>query len=169
MAGLFLGIDIGTGGVRACAVNSQGDIHGIASAALPPPRQDGDLIDQDPELWWQAAVTAILKLGQTVDLAGVERIAVDGTSGTLLLINAAGQPRSLGLMYNDARAAVESARIAEVAPTESGAHGRSSALAKLLHLVNGAMSMVHAMRFIKQTGSRAASGAATVSAMKTTH
>ena len=64
---------------------------------LAPPRQDGDLIDQDPELWWQAAVTAILKLGQTVDLAGVERIAVDGTSGTLLLINAAGQPRSLGL------------------------------------------------------------------------
>ena len=104
MAGLFLGIDIGTGGVRACAVDSQGDIHGIVSAALPPPRQDGDLIDQDPELWWQAAVTAILKLGQTVDLAGVERIAVDGTSGTLLLINAAGQPRSLGLMYNDARA-----------------------------------------------------------------
>jgi sugar (pentulose or hexulose) kinase len=148
MAGLFLGIDIGTGGVRACAVDSQGDIHGIASAALPPPRQDGDLIDQDPELWWQAAVTAILKLGQTVDLAGVERIAVDGTSGTLLLINAAGQPRSLGLMYNDARAAVESARIAEVAPTESGAHGRSSALAKLLHLVkrrdvDGARHAVH--------------------------
>src|SRR6478736_6189905 len=83
MAGLFLGIDIGTGGVRACVVDSQGDIRGIASAALPPPRQDGDLIDQDPELWWQAAVTAILKLGQTVDLAGVERIAVDGTSGTL--------------------------------------------------------------------------------------
>src|SRR6478609_443534 len=134
MAGLFLGIDIGTGGVRACAVDSQGDIHGMASAALPSPRQDGDVIDQDPELWWQAAVTAILKLGQTVDLAGVERIAVDGTSGTLLLINAAGQPSSLGLMYNDARAAVESARIAEVAPTESGAHGRSSALAKLLHL-----------------------------------
>jgi D-ribulokinase len=148
MAGLFLGIDIGTGGVRACAVDSQGDIHGIASAVLPPPRQNGDFIDQDPELWWQAAVTAILKLGQTVDLAGVVRIAVDGTSGTLLLINAAGQPRSLGLMYNDARAAVESARIAEVAPTESGAHGRSSALAKLLHLVkrrdvHGARHAVH--------------------------
>jgi sugar (pentulose or hexulose) kinase len=148
MAGFFLGIDIGTGGVRACAVDSQGDIRGIASAALPSPRQDGDVIDQDPELWWQAAVTAILKLGQTVDLAGVERIAVDGTSGTLLLINAAGQPSSLGLMYNDARAAVESARIAEVAPTESGAHGRSSALAKLLHLlkrrdVDGARHAVH--------------------------
>ena len=148
MAGLFLGIDIGTGGVRACAVDARGDIQGMASAALPAPRQRGDAIDQEPELWWQAAVTAIIKLGRTIDLERVERIAVDGTSGTLLLIDAAGEPRSLGLMYNDARAAEEAARIAEVAPTESGAHGRSSALAKLLHILNrrdmdGARHAVH--------------------------
>jgi sugar (pentulose or hexulose) kinase len=136
MAGLYLGIDIGTGGVRACAVDARGNIQGTASAAQPPPRQDGDALDQEPELWWQATVIAISKLGQTIDLAGVERIAVDGTSGTLLLIDAAGRPRSLGLMYNDARAAQEAARIANAAPAESGAHGRSSALAKLLHLLN---------------------------------
>jgi sugar (pentulose or hexulose) kinase len=51
-------------------------------------------------------------------------------------------------MYNDARAAEEAARIAEVAPAESGAHGRSSALAKLLHLLkrvdlDGARHAVH--------------------------
>ena len=114
MTGLFLGIDVGTGGVRACAVDARGDIHGIASAALPPPRQDGDARDQDPELWWQAAVTAIRKLGQTVGLDRVERVAVDGTSGTLLLVDAGGRPRSLGLMYDDARAAKEAARIADV-------------------------------------------------------
>lgn len=148
MAGLFLGIDIGTGGVRACAVEAHGDIQGTASAALSAPLQHGDAIDQEPELWWQAAVTAIIKLGKTIDLKRVERIAVDGTSGTLLLIDAAGEPRSLGLMYNDARAAEEAARIAEVAPAESGAHGRSSALAKLLHLlhqrdIDGACHAVH--------------------------
>ena len=148
MAGMFLGIDIGTGGVRACIVDSEGDIKGMASAALPPPRQDGDAIDQDPELWWQATVAAVLKLGRTVSLDHVERIAVDGTSGTLLLIDADGVPCSPGLMYNDARAASEAARIKEVAPAESGAHGRSSALAKLLHLlhqgnINGARHAVH--------------------------
>jgi sugar (pentulose or hexulose) kinase len=136
MAGLFLGIDIGTGGVRACVVDAQGDIKGIASAALPAPRQDGDAIDQDPELWWQAMAAAVLKLGQTVSLDHVERIAVDGTSGTLLLIDGDGRARSPGLMYNDARAASEAARITEVAPAESGAHGRSSALAKLLYLLH---------------------------------
>jgi hypothetical protein len=145
MAGWFLGIDIGTSGVRACAIDERGDIQGMASAALPAPRQAGDAIDQDPELWWQAVTAAIPKLGEIVDLAYVERIAMDGTSGTLLLIDAAGRPRSLGLMYNDARAAEESARIAKVAPAESGAHGRSSALAKLLHLLRDSSDACHAV------------------------
>jgi len=147
MVGSFLGIDVGTGGVRACAVDAQGHIAGSASVALPPPRQDGDAIDQEPELWWQAAIAAIRKLGETVDLAEVERIAVDGTSGTLLLIDAAGRPLSPGLMYNDARAAAEAERIAGIAPAESGAHGRSSALAKLLHLLSrgGAKDARHAV------------------------
>src|SRR5690348_4036726 len=135
MADLFLGIDIGTGGVRACAIDARAEIQGAAAAPLPAPQQRGDAIDQEPELWWQAMVMAIWKLGRTVELGGVARIAVDGTSGTLLLIDADGRPRSAGLMYNDARAVAEAARIAEIAPAESGAHGRSSALAKLLHLL----------------------------------
>ena len=138
MADLFLGIDIGTGGVRACAIDARAEIQGTAAASLPPPRQQGDAIDQEPELWWQAMVTAIGKLGQAVDLGRVTRISVDGTSGTLLLIDAEGRPRSPGLMYNDARSVAEAARIAKIVPAESGAHGRSSALAKLLHLLDQA-------------------------------
>ncbi len=50
MAGLFLGIDVGTGGVRACAIDARGNIQGAESTTLPPPRQDGNAIDQEPEL-----------------------------------------------------------------------------------------------------------------------
>ena len=148
MTGVFLGIDIGTSGVRTCALDAHGDILGMEAAALPPPLQDGAAIDQDPELWWHATVVAISKLGRSVDLEDVERICVDGTSGTLLLIDAAGRPCTSGLMYNDTRAASEAARIAAIAPKESGAHGASSALAKLLHLLGrrearGARFAVH--------------------------
>ena len=134
MAGVFLGIDIGTGGVRACAVDAHGGKLGMESAPLPSPRQSGPAIDQDPELWWDVTAAAIGKLGRKVDLQAVERVSVDGTSGTLLLIDAAGRPCTPGLMYNDARATAEAARIAAVAPSDSGAHGASSALAKLLYL-----------------------------------
>ncbi len=140
MTGLFLGIDVGTGGVRACAIDARGEIQGIESANLPPPHQDGNAIDQDPELWWQATTSAISGLGRTVDLKRVERIAVDGTSGTLLLIDTAGRPCTPGLMYTDARAANHAVRLAAVAPAESGAHGASSALAKLLFLLDLAQS-----------------------------
>jgi len=134
MTGMFLGIDIGTSGVRACAVDARGDIQGMESTPLAPPRQDGNAIDQDPECWWHATAVTISKLGPSIDLEAVERICVDGTSGTLLLIDADGRPCTPGLMYNDARAAKEAGRIASIAPKESGAHGASSALAKLLHL-----------------------------------
>ena len=148
MTGVFLGIDVGTSGVRACALDAHGDILGMEAATLPRPLQDGAAIDQDPELWWHAMVGAIAKLGRSVDLEAAERVCVDGTSGTLLLIDAGGRPCTPGLMYNDTRAAKEAARVAAVAPKESGAHGASSALAKLLHLLGrpearGARFAVH--------------------------
>ncbi|WP_119304862.1 FGGY-family carbohydrate kinase [Dongia deserti] len=135
MTPLFLGIDIGTSGVRACAIDGEERIVGAASVALPPPRRDGAAIDQEPEFWWQATCDAIRALGRSVDLSAIWRIAVDGTSGTLLLTDAAGRPVSPGLMYNDARSTHEAARIKGIAPAESGAHGPSAALAKLLYLL----------------------------------
>lgn len=134
---LFLGIDIGTSGVRTCALDASGDIVGMTAAELPAPRQQGPAIDQDPEIWWRAVIDVLRDLGRSVDLGTVSRIAVDGTSGTLLLTDAAGRPLSRGLMYNDARAATEAAQVKAVAPAESGSHGASSALAKLLHLLRG--------------------------------
>jgi len=135
MTALFLGIDVGTSGVRACAIDGDERVVGTASVPLPAPRQDGPAIDQEPGYWWRATGDAIQALGRSADLKDVWRIAVDGTSGTLLLTDEAGRPCSLGLMYNDARATGEAARIKAVAPAESGAHGPSAALAKLLYLL----------------------------------
>jgi D-ribulokinase len=148
MADLFLGIDVGTSGVRACAIDAQAHICGLASVALPPPRVDGEAIDQEPDFWWHAVIAAISKLGGSIDLGEITRIAVDGTSGTLLLIDADGRPCSAGLMYNDARATQQAGRVAAIASPESGAHGSNSALAKLLYLLdhaslNGARHAVH--------------------------
>jgi sugar (pentulose or hexulose) kinase len=133
-AAIALGIDVGTSGVRACAVDAAGHSVGVAAATMPPPRQDGAAIEQDPAIWWDAVLTALRALGRATDLASVRRLAVDGTSGTLLLIDAQGRPCSPGLMYNDARATASAVRIRQAAPPESGAHGSSAALAKLLHL-----------------------------------
>jgi hypothetical protein len=133
---LFLGIDVGTTGVRACAIDEAGRRVGVAAEPMPAPHQNGRCIEQDPEIWWQATEAVLRALGRSIDLSAIRRLAVDGTSGTLLLIDREGRPRSPGLMYNDTRAIAESGRIKAVAPPESGAHGATSALAKLLHLLD---------------------------------
>jgi sugar (pentulose or hexulose) kinase len=101
---------------------------------MPESARDGAAIEQNPADWWAALRPVLASLRRSVDLQRVRRIAVDGTSGTLLLIDDAGRPLTPGLMYNDARSRAAADAIAKVAPPESGAHGATSALAKLLHL-----------------------------------
>lgn len=62
------------------------------------------------------------------------RLALDGTSGSVLLTDAAGEPVSPPLMYNDGRATQEAALVASLAPSTTAAHGPFSGLAKILWL-----------------------------------
>lgn len=131
---LVIGIDVGTSGCRAVALDGSGSAVAQAARAMSPPRRSGNAIDQDPAIWWLTVKEALVDLLDQLDPKSVRAIAVDGTSGTLLLTDAAGTPLGPGLMYNDTRAEAEASRIAAVASATSGALGASSALAKLLHL-----------------------------------
>lgn len=131
---LFVGIDIGTSACRALAIDEGGSVAGQAAVPLPPPVVDGPAVTQDPVVWWTALTQACRTLGDCVPLGAVQAVAVDGTSATLLAVDAGGRPMGPALLYNDARADAEARRIAAVAPPESGAHGASSALAKFLYV-----------------------------------
>ncbi|MEJ2655192.1 MAG: FGGY-family carbohydrate kinase [Acidihalobacter sp.] len=86
-------------------------------------------------MWWQALVTALQQLSAALP-RGSEPIALalDGTSGSLLLTDADGPALHSALLYGDQRATDEAREVAATAPAESAAHGASSALAKLLWL-----------------------------------
>lgn len=131
---LFVGVDVGTSGVRAVAVDETGALRAQARVALPAPERDGARITQDPALWWAAVSRALDGLLDTIDRQAVVALAVDGTSGTLLLTDARGEPLSAGWMYNEASCEAEAARVAAIAPADSAARGTSSPLARLLHL-----------------------------------
>jgi sugar (pentulose or hexulose) kinase len=71
---------------------------------------------------------------------------VDGTSGTVLPVDAAGTPLAEPLMYNDRVADPDIlARVAAAAPMESAAHGPTSGLAKMLHFQSlpGVAKIIH--------------------------
>lgn len=131
---LFIGIDLGTSGVRACAIGQNEKLLHLCSTPLPSPIKNNPSITQDPALWWQATDQVLKQLFAQIDPSEVAAISVNGTSGTVLLCDDAGQPVADAVMYNDASCAEQAERIKALAPQSSGAHGISSGLAKLLYL-----------------------------------
>ena len=149
MNDLFLGIDLGTSGVRAVALDAAGGLIAQARAPLPEPlrepQPDGERRHQDPALWWQAVQAVLDELLARLDRSAVRALAVDGTSGTLLLTDAAGRPLAPASMYNDRAPAAWVARVAELAPADSAAHGSSSPAARLLEALAAHPQAAHAL------------------------
>jgi hypothetical protein len=138
--GLYLGIDIGTGGCRVIVIDEQERVVGEAAAPIPVPLRHDNQITQDSTLWWKATDAALRQVFQRVPAAKVRAIAVDGTSGTLLLTDKKGAPITPALMYNDSRAVVQADRLLPIAGRQSGAHGAASSLAKLMWLTERQMT-----------------------------
>lgn len=133
---LFIGIDIGTSGIRVIAIDESGQSRANTSTSLPAPLREGNASEQDPLLWWQALLGILKILLQQIPDDEVCAIAIDGTSGTMLAIDAKGIPLSPALMYNDSRAQDEASKISSVAPANSAVHSATSGLAKWLWLQN---------------------------------
>ncbi len=131
---LFLGIDVGTSGCRAVVIDQHGAQVATHHVTMATPNQKNDQRSQNAVVWWQAVCRLLKELGSVITMNKISAIAVDGTSSTLLITDENGIPLHDGLMYNDARSHKEAEQITAIAPAESGAHGASSALAKLLWL-----------------------------------
>jgi sugar (pentulose or hexulose) kinase len=123
---LGLGIDIGTSGVRAVAIDRAGMVQGQGTARIAAADR------RDPAAIWRAVTAALDALRPTIDMAAVAAIAVDGTSGTLIITDASGAPTGPATLYNDPGPPDLVGRIADIAPANSAARGTTSPLARLL-------------------------------------
>ena len=112
-ADVWVGLDLGTQSVRALAVTADGTVAGSGSRKLTG-RRDGPRHEQDPDDWWHAVAAASRDALREVPPAAVRGVAVDATSGTVLLVDPDGTPLTPGLMYDDTRAAAEVDRVNEV-------------------------------------------------------
>ncbi len=132
MPDLYLGIDLGTSGARAMVIDADGHEHGTGKSALAD--HPGGV--RNPAVWWAATEHAVKAALANIQPSDVVALAVDGTSGTMLPIDALGQPLAEGLMYNDVcRDADLLARIAAASPETTAARGATSALARAVQLL----------------------------------
>jgi sugar (pentulose or hexulose) kinase len=79
---------------------------------------------------------ALGALQAAANLSGVRGIAVDGTSGTVLMLDTAGNPVGEASLYNDPAPEGGVRAVAAAAPAGSAAHGAASPLAKILATQN---------------------------------
>lgn len=149
---LFLGIDVGTSGVRTAVINQQCREVAFARTSLPQATLEEGRPVQDPDEWWRSLERCLESLSSNLiqlgrSMAEVAALAVDGTSGTVLLADSRLRPVTPALMYNSSGFHDEARAIDAVAPENSIARGASSALARLLHLQSlpTANTAAHAM------------------------
>ena len=127
-AGVAIGIDLGTSGARAALVDGAGAQIAFAAVPMPDGRSD------DPDAWFRCVAAALDRLRAGAPLDGVRGIAVAGTSGTLIAVDAAGAAVGPAAMYNAPAAPDRVDAVARAAPAGSPARGAASPLAKALAL-----------------------------------
>jgi len=132
---LFLGIDLGTSACRVALIDVRGKTLALASAPLAAPRREGERMEQDPAQWWAALEICLADLRGRHGLDDLRALAVDATSGSVLLSDSAGQPLHPALMYGDSRARDQARRIAAFAPADRAARGAGSGLARAMWLL----------------------------------
>lgn len=132
----YLGIDVGTSGIRAIIIDNNKNILASSMRDMPAPNHpQPHYSEQLPSVWWQTLQSVLTDLANQFDFKSIKTVSLDATSGTVLLINQQGEPLTSGLMYNDQRAVDYVVKIGQQAPQNSPARSSTSGLAKALWLM----------------------------------
>ncbi len=111
--GCFLGVDVGTSGVKAILVAPNGEVlaSGVTPLQLSTPRPGW--AEQDPEAWWKATIAAIKTVLAARPKARVEAVGVSGQMHSSVFLDANGNVIRPALLWCDGRTTAECAEITE--------------------------------------------------------
>jgi len=153
---VFLGIDLGTTGIRAILANEKGDIISSKSQGVEESfvqNHDEHYSEQNPKGWEPALFRVLEGVLTEVGENELKAVTVDSTSGTILPVDEKGSPLHYALLHNDVRAHKE----AEVINSKTGLCVKPSfALPKILWIKNNmpqlfekTFKFIHAADYIK--------------------
>lgn len=106
---VFLGIDIGTSGTKALAVDERGRILGSALNTYPCYVPKPLWSEQDPEDWWQATVKSVRQVLKRAKLkpAEVKAIGLSGQMHGSVFLDKNDKVIRRAILWNDQRTAAE--------------------------------------------------------------
>ncbi len=106
---MYLGLDLGTSGVKALLIDADQRVLGSATAPLTVSRPAPGWSEQDPAAWISATRDAITALGADHDLRAVKGIGLSGQMHGATLLDAGDQVLRPCILWNDTRSHVEAA------------------------------------------------------------
>ncbi len=112
---MFLGIDVGTSGVKAVIMAPSGHVIAQASAPLAVSRPQPLWSEQDPDDWLQATDAAVLALDPALRSA-VLGVGLAGQMHGATLIGADDRPLRPAILWNDGRSFAECANLESTEP-----------------------------------------------------
>ncbi|EPL8004386.1 xylulokinase [Klebsiella aerogenes] len=104
---MYIGIDLGTSGVKAILLNEQGDVLATHTEKLTVSRPHPLWSEQDPEQWWQATNTAMQALGSKHALREVKALGIAGQMHGATLLDKQQRVLRPAILWNDGRCGEE--------------------------------------------------------------
>ena len=104
---MYIGIDLGTSGVKAILLNEQGEVVASHTEKLTVSRPHPLWSEQDPEQWWLATDTAMKALGAQYSLRDVKALGIAGQMHGATLLDKSLQVLRPAILWNDGRCAEE--------------------------------------------------------------
>ena len=122
---MYLGLDVGTSGVKAVLANETGAIVAVASRELALAHPAPLWSEQDPDAWVDATISAVddLAAAHPRETAQVRGIGLSGQMHGATLLGADDRPLRPAILWNDGRAHAECVDLAQNCPSLHGITG----------------------------------------------
>src|ERR1043166_1266397 len=109
---LFLGLDVGTSGVKALLMSPSGEVAGTATAPLTMSTPRPGWAEQEPESWWEATVASGRRAGR------VGSVGISGQMHSSVFLDRSGEVIRPALLWCDGRTTAECQEITRLAGGE---------------------------------------------------
>ncbi len=108
-AGVYVGVDLGTSGLKAVAVAGDGSVLGRVVARYPTHRERTGAAEQDPADWVAALALAVSELVRSVPAPSWRAVALSAMIPTLVAVGADGAAIGPAVTWEDSRAEAQAA------------------------------------------------------------
>jgi xylulokinase len=109
----LLGIDIGTSSLKALLVSADGGTVALEQRSYEPDILPNGGAEQDPKVWWDAAVDALrhLAAAHPEKVSGIAGIGLGGQMHGLVALDSSGEPVHPAIIWMDARSGAQVKRV----------------------------------------------------------